>query len=402
MPHIRKILVALAIQHKAGGLDDVQIREIRDLAIFPVTPAGRNAWCLTSVSTGKPWLIADRENLRLQFESLVPLLALDGGFVLKIQGLLKALDLQSRFLSESATPMTETHGGADFDELFTKRYRARSKYFFRLMPENKPDNGYIREKFSQVNVFVAHGIVQFWHATLDLQRISSKPTDGTAFIESDYTGGLRIYLRRGYEDDAYPYELAEHLRNFFGVAPEHRDLLTAAITAPEEKVEQLFEARGIAPLLDEITGEDANGEDEGHAAYAHAHAHHMSNQSSTFRSHLSGESRFTRLLGSSRFAPAFFKNNGPGAPPSYDAVLDRSARNAMGRPVEPRALSEEVSLGALQGKLSGLEFVTQHDAVVGRQVAPPRFLDRFRSRVQRDSDAGEAIVRPQVIHGVEE
>lgn len=238
---------------------------------------------------------------------------------------------------------------------------------------------------------MAPNIVQYWHATLGLQRISSKPTDGATFIESDYAGGLRIYLREGYEEDAYPHELAEHLRNFFDISAEHRDLLAAAITAPGDRVEQLFEARGIAPLLDEGTGEEEDdGQGEDLAEYAPAQL--LPEQSNATRSRLGGESRFSRLLGSTRFAPTFFKGHSTGTLPSYDTALDRSARNAMGRPVEPRALSGEVSLAALQGELSKMEFVALDDVVLGNRVAPPGFLDRFRSKVGRDSDAGEAMV----------
>lgn len=78
-----------------------------------------------------PWLIADRENLRTQFQDLLPLLAFDGAFVQKIRELLRAVGLQSRFLSESATSETKTVGEAIFNDALTQRYRDRSKYFFR-------------------------------------------------------------------------------------------------------------------------------------------------------------------------------------------------------------------------------------------------------------------------------
>ena len=65
------------------------------------------------------------------------------------------------------------------------------------MPESQPNKRQIREKFSAVNVFVAPGIDQYWRATLGLQRITSKTTEGAAFLETDYGGCLRIYVRRG-------------------------------------------------------------------------------------------------------------------------------------------------------------------------------------------------------------
>ncbi|SPO01787.1 uncharacterized protein DNG_04460 [Cephalotrichum gorgonifer] len=392
MPHVKKILVAFAIQHKAGYLNERTKKQIRGLYIFPVAQPGGGTPALTSISRGKRWLIADRENLRVQFQPIVPLLALESAFVLKIQDFLRAMDLQDRFLSESAKPITETHGGATFNRELTERYRERSKYFFRLMLDDQPDKQHIREKFSAVNVFLARGIVQYWYVNLGLQRITSKVADGDAFIESDYTGGLRIYLRSGYEENQYPYELSEDLRNFFNVPAEHRDLLIAAITAPEARVEELFESRGIAPLLEERgEGEGSEWEVEGDVVYAPVQYPPMPNKAGSSR--LGGESRLSRLLGGKRFSPAFFAGDGPSSSlPSYDLAIDRSAQNAIGRPVEPRSFSGGVTWTAIQGELTKLEFVQMHDSVLGRPVAPPSFLDRFKSKVQRDSQTGESMV----------
>lgn len=214
-------------------------------------------------------------------------------------------------------------------------------------------------------------------------------------------------MREGSEGDAYPHELVERLRVFFGVAPENRDLVAAAITAGEGALEELFEARGIAPLLDEGGEVDGDGDDigcEGEEEEAeYTPVQFLPEASKAARPRLGGDSRFSRLLGSTRFAPAFFKNGGSvGSLPSYDTVLDRSAQNAMGRPVEPRATSSAVTLKALQGQLSKLEFVKKDDAegiVLGKPVVQPSFFDKFKSKIQRDSGAAEAMVRFAGDHG---
>lgn len=131
LPHVKKLLVALAVQHDAGYVDEEKREEIRHLEIFPVATAGVGPWCLVAAANEKPWLIADRENLRTQFQDLLPLLAFDGAFVFKIRELLRALGLQNRFLSESATSETRTVGEATFNGALTQQYRDRSKYFFR-------------------------------------------------------------------------------------------------------------------------------------------------------------------------------------------------------------------------------------------------------------------------------
>lgn len=189
----------------------------------------------------------------------------------------------------------------------------------------------------------------------------------------------------------------EHLRVFFGAAAEHRELIGAAITSEEDVVEGLFEARGVAPLLEEGVegGSEEEETEEGDAEYTPVQF--LPEASKASRPRVGGDSRFSRLLGSTRFAPAFFKNGGPsGTLPSYDTALDRSAQNAMGRPVEPRTTSKAVTLTALRGQLSKMEFVKKEDVeglVVGRPVAPPSFFDKFKSKLQRDSGAAEAMVR---------
>src|SRR5262245_10816505 len=141
----------------------------------------------------------------------------------------------------------------------------------RLMPENQTDEKQLREKFRGVDVYVASKIVRYWQATLGLRQVHSTLAEGAAFLECDYAGDLRIYLRAGYENEAHPYELAEQLQNFFNVPIEHRDLLTVALIATEERVDQLFEARGIAPLLEEgIVDEEHDEED---ATYTPVHCH---------------------------------------------------------------------------------------------------------------------------------
>lgn len=131
LPHIKKLLLALAVQHSAGYIDEARREEIRKLRLFPVVPVGGGEWCLVAASSPKPWLVPDRENLRAQFRDLVPMVVFDSAFVLKIRGLLRSLGMQSRFLSDSATSVTETVGEAVFNDALTQKYRGRSKYFFR-------------------------------------------------------------------------------------------------------------------------------------------------------------------------------------------------------------------------------------------------------------------------------
>lgn len=231
--------------------------------------------------------------------------------------------------------------------------------------------------------------MQYWHAPLGLSQVSSTHSDGVAFLESDLAGAMRIYLRAGHEDEAHPYELAEQLGTFFNVAPEHRDLLAAAITAPEERVEKLFEARGITPLIED----GANDEVGGRGDVSLSAVQFPPGPSNASRMRLGGDSRLTRLLSSTRFGPAFFntKTAAPSLPP-YDLALERSTHNAMGRPVEPRSFPAGVTVEGLNRTLGRLEFVQRGEAVVGMPRVRRGLFERFRSWGQRGCDAGEAMV----------
>ena len=248
----------------------------------------------------------------------------------------------------------------------------------------------MRDKFSSVEVYIAPKIVQYWHAPLGLSQVSSTHSDGVAFLESDLEGAMRIYLRAGHEDETHPYELAEQLGSFFNVAPQHRDLLAAAIAAPEERVEKLFEARGIAPLIEDGGNDERGGRND---VFLSA-IQFPPGPNTAAQMRLGGESRLTRLLSSTRFGPAFFntKTAAPSLPP-YDLALERSAHNAMGRPVEPRSFSAGVTVGGLNHALGRLEFVQRGEAVVGMPRVRRGVFEKFRSWGQRSSDAGEAMVQ---------
>jgi hypothetical protein len=101
--------------------------------MFPIatTPENSSYEHLASVSSKKPWLIADRSDFRTQFEHVMPVLAFSAEFILKIKPFLVALALKERFLSDIATSVTEAQGDVEVDEKLTRRYRERSRHLFR-------------------------------------------------------------------------------------------------------------------------------------------------------------------------------------------------------------------------------------------------------------------------------
>ncbi|SPN98452.1 uncharacterized protein DNG_01496 [Cephalotrichum gorgonifer] len=390
-PPIEKLIGTIATYVRLQGVSGAQKATLQELNILPISPGRGEPEYLTSVNSKKLWLIADRENFRTQFQDVLPLLAFKADFILKIKPLLRVLGLQDRFLSDLATSVTEAHGETKLHNKLTLKYRDRSKYLFRLTPENQADVKHLRAKFRNVDVYLAPKIIQYWQAPLGLRNVSSTPHDGAAFLEADYAGDLRIYLRDDAEKDTYPYELAEQLRNFFNIPDKDRDLLAAAMTAPEDRVEQLFESRGIPPLLED----GGNEEDEGEEGAAYSPVQFPPPPSKKKASRLGGDSRVSRLLSSTRFGPSFFKQDeekpAP-VPPTYSVAVARSTQNAMGRPVEPRTFASAITLPTLKSAINDLEFVQTQGAVVGTPRSAPTMLDRFRRLVQHDDEVGERMV----------
>lgn len=259
---------------------------------------------------------------------------------------------------------------------------------YRLIPEDQKDEKQLREKFRHVQVYMAPKIFQFWRTPFGLSQVESHPADGAAFLECDYAGDLRIYLRKGYENEAYPYELVEQLGDFFNVPIGQRDILAAALIAPETRVDELFEARGIAPLVEETEVE------EEHENSQRTSAPTVYTEPNEKRGSRPGDSRFSRLFSHKRFDTLFTNSadNTPEIPPPYRIAVARATQSAMGRPIEPRTFGTAHTLRSLGVLLKNLEFEQTTGAVVATARTPPAFWDRIFAFRHRDVDLGEIIV----------
>ncbi|KAM0617931.1 hypothetical protein ACHAP0_001196, partial [Verticillium nonalfalfae] len=405
IPYIEKILSALAI-HSDYHITAPQKKELAAMAIFPIStgPADGTYQSLSSINSKKPWLIADREVFKTQFQHLLPMLAFSVRFVLKIRKFLLALGLGDRCLSKLASSVTEARGEAVINKELTEKYRSRSSLFFRLMPEDQPNQEQVRDKFRSIDVYVASEISQYWTAPLGFTQVRSTLATGAAFLECDYAGDLRIYLRKGYETEAYPCELSEQLRSFFSIDIEHRDLVSVVLTAEVDRVEQIFDSRGVLPSIpDDEDDEDGDAETQ---SGADARAKTGNNYipgvgvvpvtTGPRAGSSSGEaSRFSRLLGNSRFSAAFYgqPNNSGESLPSYTAAIARSTGSAAGAgATERRTIPGAYTLPFLRGALRELNFHQKEGTVIGAPVAPPGFLDRVKTFAQRDSDLGELFL----------
>lgn len=272
------------------------------------------------------------------------------------------------------------------------------------MPLGQPNQDQLRAKFRSVDVFSATTITQYWRAPLGLQQVQSAQTTGTAFLESDYFGDLRIYMPTGYETEPHPFELVEQLCEFFSISVQHRDLVLLALTAAEERVERVFASRGIGPLVDDgllagplglavVYGHDESDTDsDGDAGYETAEEDEGGQDGETKK----GASRFNRLLNRKRFHPSFFRqgNGSNESLPSYSAAVARTTHGgAMGGRLAPtRQLPGVFTLPSLKKTIREMEFHQKDGAVIAEPTRPPTLFDRIRGLAQRDVDIGEMIV----------
>lgn len=249
----------------------------------------------------------------------------------------------------------------------------------------------IISSYKCLGVFTSPKVVQYWRATLGIGQVQSLPTEGVAYLEINYSGNLRLYLREGYETEPYPCELAQQLRGFFGIPCEHQDLLTVALSAPDERVEHLFDSRGIRSWFETEAIEDEEEEEiRGVAIYDPVNRPGPNKKS---RLRVNAGARFSSLFGPTRFTPGFFQNNTSGNDlPSYNAAVARSTQNAIGRPAEPRTFTKALTLPSLNKALRELNFVQTGATVVGTPASSLSLLNRVRGFAQRDSDVGEMMV----------
>ncbi|KAL2757677.1 hypothetical protein ACRALDRAFT_1079807 [Sodiomyces alcalophilus JCM 7366] len=396
-----------------GGLEQVHKMRLSDAQVFPIVSGPKNHPYerLASVKDKESWLIADRAIFRTQFANVLPVLALDADVVLRIQPLLEALGLGDRLLSRVATNVTEAHGEVTPLEDLAAQYRERSKFLFRLMPPGQPNRDQLRAKFRSVDVFSATTILQYWRAPLELRQIQSAQTTGTAFLESDYFGDLRVYMPTGYETEPHPFELVDQLCEFFSIPTKHRDLVLLALTAGIERVEEVFTSRGIGEVADDgpragpsrwvVADGDGDGgvqsdadSDDYSADYDSAEDDAEEEDAEAKKSE--GTSRFNRLLNRKRFHPSFFKqrNVSSDSLPSYDTAVARTAHGGVmgGRLAPTRKLPSVSTLPSLKKTIREMEFHQRDGAVFAEPTRPLTLLDRIRGLAQRDDDIGEMII----------
>jgi hypothetical protein len=134
-PRIEMLFLAFTAHVKARELSYDQKARIQKLEMFPIasTPENESYEYLASVTSKKPWLIANRANFRTHFQLVMPVLAFSAEFIQKIECFLEALGLKDRFLSDLATSITEAHGDVKLHKELTQRYQTRSKYLFRYV-----------------------------------------------------------------------------------------------------------------------------------------------------------------------------------------------------------------------------------------------------------------------------
>lgn len=347
-------------------------------------------------------MIADRAFFRDQFDGVLPVLAFSSDMIYRLMPLFEAAGLQERMLSRVASNIIEAGGDATLHEALTKKYRDRTSYLVRLMPDLQHDRDHVRDKFGNVEVYLASSIEQYWTAPLGVKEVRSKVSEGYAFLESDYAGDLRIYLKTGYDAEPFPIELADRLTEFFNIPETKKDLVNVVLTASVDRLDRLFDEKGIPPLLEEIPERpEADFEDPPEdVALARSQTSREEKPKSKLGS--SENSRFTRLLAHKRFnsSTSGFSdiNQSISSLPSYNTAIGNPSKLGSSSKLDEKKQKSIVpvfyTLEDVEKTLKDMRF-QQHKGIVKAKLPEPQgLLERVKNYVQRDNDAAELVVSP--------
>jgi len=141
LEYISQVFVAISGHLKTEGeaivttADNRAVLTLTQSRIFPIETK-KTGFAFDLLSTAREsdmWFIADRWHLRQSFEGLVPLLALDVGFVEKIHTLIQTLRLEGRLLSNVSHGIPKTVGACKLHTQYTISLRAKSRLIARYV-----------------------------------------------------------------------------------------------------------------------------------------------------------------------------------------------------------------------------------------------------------------------------
>lgn len=403
---IERLLLAVLRHHAEMGetLDAGMMEKLKTSFCWPIVSSVTNepfdSWASAEISN---WVIADRAYLRRQFEGILPVLAFNQDMLFRLLPLLHIAGLEDRLLSRTASTVVEATDVVSLHVGLTKKYRSRARFLLRLVPDVHRDRKHIRDKFGSVEVYLAPSMSQYWVAPCGIRQVRSRTREGAAFIQSDYDGDLRVYMRTGYDAELFPVELADRLCELFNISSQHADLVNVALTAREERVEELFDERGIPPLVEDIRERPL--EDYGDPPWATAAASEPKPVSPR-RGGVEGDlgssnqsSRFTRLFAHRRF------NSNSSERPSIDAQVTQlpSYSAAVGE-IESRGKGDErgsrdngplpvlQSLSGVDQMIKEMDLKSKDGVVRAKMKEPQGLMERVRAYIQRDNDAAELLV----------
>ena len=401
---IERLLLGL-VHHQTKAeakLSADQIKQLQEEVCWPIVNGKSNepfdSW--QSAGKGPNWLIADRAFFRDQFDGILPVLAFSSDMIYRLMPLLEAAGLQNKMLSRVASNVIQAAGDAAIHEALTEKYRSRTSYLVRLMPDLQHDRDHIRDKFGNVEVYLASSILQHWTAPLGVQQIQSRTSEGVALLESDYAGDLRIYLKTGYDAEPFPLELADQLTDFFNIPADKKDLVNVVLTAGIDRIDRLFDEKGIPPLLEDIPDRPQEDYEDPPEVLALARSHTGSTVDEKPKTKLgsSQSSRFTRLVAHKRFASSATSfseaNQSVSSLPSYHTAIGKPSKKISSFKNEKKGQSNPVfySLDDVEKTLKDMKF-QQHGGIVKAKLPEPQgFMDRVKNYMQRDNDAAETIV----------
>ncbi|EXJ66070.1 uncharacterized protein A1O5_10684 [Cladophialophora psammophila CBS 110553] len=202
---LQMINTLLVLDDSAEALDSV--RSLRGCAIFPVKQKGSEK--LTFLSLMDEWFVADNQRLTRKLSGKIPLLALPGRGIQRLEKLVRTLEIDQHFLSRNARRKVEITGNPWFCKDHTDTLSAKARFIACLIPDRQR---WLWKRVREMKVYGVDEIATELIVTVSGSDLTIESSQSRAVITVNKDDSLRVYLtNRDIEEPFFSPELFEQL-----------------------------------------------------------------------------------------------------------------------------------------------------------------------------------------------
>ncbi|KIW89714.1 uncharacterized protein Z519_09870 [Cladophialophora bantiana CBS 173.52] len=202
---LQMINTLLVLDDSAEALDSV--RSLRGCAIFPVKQMGSEK--PTFLSLMDEWFMADNQSLARKLSGKIPLLALPGQGIQRLEKLVRTLEIYQHFVSRNARRKVEITGNIWFCKDHTDTLSAKARFIACLIPDRRR---WLWKRLKEIKVYGVDEIATELIVTVSGSDLTIESSQSRAAITVNKDDSLRIYLtNREIEMPFFSPELFEQL-----------------------------------------------------------------------------------------------------------------------------------------------------------------------------------------------